>query len=449
MRKILMTLTVALALAAGPAQAQVQSEHPWPAADIDSRMRAEGRGADQARNPAYLAASQNGGGVEGGIDVDPFRRDWHQTRGERLRVTFENRYGATLAGHLYRSRRASRKKLPALVVLPGFADPAFEGDVHRSYEPVVQQLAEHGYVVLALDPQGQGLSDDDPAPQFCGETGAWREPQEAGLTERGACAGQDPPAEGGLTAEAMFLASLKLDREGFRDALAEAYETFRPRFTFAGIDAGKWLLSSRNPWHESVDDKRVGIAGHSAGADGAVVAGNAAKLFKAVVAWDTFGTPPAEMPARVPTMLQQSEQPQFMSPWGATPPDPEYWTAYRAADRFAAAGVPHAVVALRGSTHSEWSWVANAAACPLCNSSAKGQQVATHFTVAWFDRFLKKRSRKRDRRLTADRFDETADRTSIGTGTYDPLTQSNVPYRIAGDRVSDHLSRLYKSVIAP
>lgn len=467
MRGIWAALAVTFATA-GPAVAQAPSDLPWPAADSDSRVRAEGRGLDQSRNPAYLAASQNGGGTEGGIDVDPFRREWHQTRGERLRVTFDNRYGATLAGHLYRPREA-KGRLPAVVLIPGFADPAFEADVHRNYEPIVQQIVENGYVVLAVDPQGQGLSDNDAAPQFCEPSGWWREPQEAGLVETGACAGQDGPSSYWYAHPAMsellaplegtpafpigdlalFAVSMKLDPAGFRDALRDSYDAFRPRFTFAGIDAGKWLVSDANPWRDAVDARRVAVAGHSAGADGAVVAGNASKLFKAVVAWDSFGTPPAAMRPRVPTMLQQSEQPQFMSPWGATPPDPEFWPSYGVADRFAEAGVPYGVVALRGSTHQEWHWVANAQACPLCNSSAKGSQVATYFTVAWLDRFLKKKKRRADRRLAAVRFDDSADRTSIGTGTYDPGTQANVPYRIAGERVSDHLSRLYKSVIAP
>lgn len=460
------TAAAAVALAAGPADAQVRSPLPWPAADADSRTRAETRGLDQARNPAYQLAAQDGGGTEGGIEVDPFRRSWHETRGERLRVTFENRYGATLAGHLYRPRDRGKRRLPAIVVLPGFGDPAVQADVHRNYEPVVQQLAEHGYVVLAVDPQGQGLSDDDPAAGFCGASGWWREPQEAGLVERGACAGHDAPSEywyahpvmeelmaplAGTPAFpvgdlALFAVSMKVDPEGFRDSLRDGYAAFRPRFTFAGIDAARWLVSDANPWRRSVDAKRLGIAGHSAGADGAVVAGNASRFFRAVVAWDTFGTPPQQMRPRVPTMLQQSEQPQFMSPWGATPPDPEFWPSYALADRFADAGLPHAVVALRGGTHSEWSWIPNALACPLCNASARGQQVATYFTVAWFDRFLK---RAGDRRLTADRFDGTADRTSIGTGTYDPVAQANVPYRIAGEPVADHLSRLFKSVYVP
>jgi hypothetical protein len=68
--------------------------------------------------------------------------------------------------------------------------------------------------------------------------------------------------------------------------------------------------------------------------------------------------------------------------------------------------------------------------------------VALHQTVAWFDHFLKGASADR---LTARVFDDTADRTSIGTGRYDAASGRNVPYAIAGDAVEDHLSRIFAS----
>ncbi|MBW3662788.1 MAG: hypothetical protein KY469_06785 [Actinobacteria bacterium] len=38
-------------------------------------------------------------------------------------------------------------------------------------------------------------------------------------------------------------------------------------------------------------------------------------------------------------------------------------------------------------------------------------------------------------------FDGSADRSSIGQGTYDPLTMGSVPYRIEGRPVSDFTGR--------
>jgi dienelactone hydrolase len=471
-RRLTLLAMVAALVVAPPAAGQL----PWPADDVDSRVRAEGRGIDQAANLAYQRAKQSGDGFAW---VDPFRRDWSGTRGERVDVRFANRYGAMLAGHMYRpllpwadrvTGRQLESGLPAVVIVPGLGN----WDTH--YASLAQQIAENGYVVLAIEPQGQHLSEDDPNPRdaYCGPGGQWREPQEAGLAENGDCAGHDPPhsdadlvapelrpvvdaARGTPAYEPLVVAALLLsvrsDPAGFRDRIEDGYRAFRARFTFAGIDAADWLVSSANPWRSLVDGDRIGIAGHSAGGDAAIVAGNAHRrgLFRAVVAWDSYGTPPVV--PKVPTMIQQSEQASQFFPWGARPPDPEFWPSYRTLDRFTAAGVPAYLLALRGSTHQEWPWIPDALSQPLFNASAKGQQVALYFTVAWFDRWLKGRStpsvaEDARRRLVGASFDDSADRTSIGQGTYDPATDANVPYRIGGELVGAHLSRLFRTKLA-
>jgi hypothetical protein len=111
------------------------------------------------------------------------------------------------------------------------------------------------------------------------------------------------------------------------------------------------------------------------------------------------------------------------------------------------------MIALRGSTHSEWMYVPYALAnpiAPLTNASSKGGAVSFHYTLAWFDRWLKGGRHKDDarRRLLARTFDASADASSIGSGTYDPWTQRNVPYRIEGESVADHLSLLFLSQAA-
>jgi dienelactone hydrolase len=351
---------------------------PWPGDDVDSRTRAEGRGLDQAGNPAYQRAQQPYAGAWDGMD--PFRRNWSGTRGLTIPVSFPNRYGATLRGHLYRPCRSGasdgqpcpwpdpltgklvRGPLPAVVLLPGLGGPnRFE----TIYSTFAQQLADHGYIVLSVDPQGQGGSDRDPAPKYCEKPGSWQDPQEAGLAERGDCAGYDAPSQGEAelvdpafqplvdaarasgdpniynTAVTIALfASLHYDREAFMQRFPRLYAPFQARFAFAGIDAANWLVSIDNPWIHLVDTDRVGIAGHSAGADGAIIAGNAHRdrRFRAAVAWDTFGTQPfaplGEMVPTVPTMIHQSEQAQFAFPWGSEPPDPELLPAYSTLEKF-------------------------------------------------------------------------------------------------------------------
>ena len=422
---------------------------------LESRARAEGKGLDQETNPAYRAAQD--AAPPDGEYIDPFRRGWNGVRGHAHDVRFDNRYGAELAGILFRPLADGR--YPAIVVLPGL------GGWANDYSAIAQQLAEHGYVVLVVEPQGQHNSEIDPDPEYCGDSGWWREPQEAGLVETHACAGHGSgeesydttlsplaavvrgvePTLGGAVDIAGLMVELRTNPDSVLAQIREAYEAFRARFTFAGIDAADWLVSDGNPWNQLVDPDRIGIAGHSAGADGAVVAGNAHRegLFKAAVAWDTFGELPAALQPTVPTMWQQSEQQLFMGPF-IPAPDPELFEAYDSRDRFLGAGVDNALVALRGSTHQEWLTIPDSFRQPMANSSAEGLQVATYYSLAWFDLYLKGDSGAVDR-LTSATFDDSVDGTSIGTGRYDPLTQKNVPHTLDGETVQYHLSGLFRS----
>ena len=460
-------------------------EPTWAAKALQDRAAAEGRGGDQHANPDWISrtAPQIPAYFAGDESVlhDPYRADWGTSRGEIRAVTFTNRYGARLVARMYRPRRVVGR-LPAIVFVPGYASQG-EGQTEGfAAEPLIEQIAEAGYVVLKFEPQGQGGSQLDPSPRdsFCGpHPGAWwRQPQEVGLVERQRCAGHDDPRAlepGTPTSDALYDAlgplaetplgisvlpaalldeqvAARTEPETLPPRIAPHFEYFRNRFVFGALDAVKWLESDQNPWRNVVDTQNVGIAGHSAGADAAVIAGNGdpQERFKAAVAWDSHGRPPATMPARVPTMLQLAEQQNFLGPW-IPKPDPELWSSYEIARKFRDAGVPSSVIALRGSTHQEWNYIPYALVnpvAPLTNSSSLGHQVAAYYTVAWFDRFLKPGGAQRDdaeRRLFAAAFDDSTDRTNIGQGTYDPATQRNVPYRIGGRRRSELLSRTFHS----
>lgn len=89
-------------------------------------------------------------------------------------------------------------------------------------------------------------------------------------------------------------------------------------------------------------------------------------------------------------------------------------------------------------------------------ASRLGERFASHYTVAWFDRYLKGDAAAFDR-LTATEFDGGADATSIGAGDYsaeaalaDPSNPiaGNVPYTIAGMPVANALSFYYGSAYA-
>lgn len=452
-RTIIASVVVALVGAAASANATTaQDPAPgsaaWTVRALQNHAGAEGRGIDQLAHPdyqarllplatAYLASGTTGVEESAAVNTDPYRASW--TRGRTRAIAYDNRYGARIRGHLWAPARG-RGPFPAVVIVNGY------GGVEESLWWAAQGLAESGYVVLTFDIQGFGRSEALPDPKFCDPQGAWREPQEMGLRETGACAGQDnvPPED--------VVAYLT---EGIDwTAVQAAYEGFAARFTIGALDAVGWLLSDANPWRSMVDGSRLGIAGHSAGAFAALLAGNGDPLrrFDAVVSWDGYGYVPATLhaPPRVPTMFQGSEQENLDGPYLEGPPaDPPPWVRNDA--RFKAARVDTARLVLRSSTHQEWAYVphpvANPFCTPFCNASRDGQVVAMHQTLAWFDRYVKGDATAA-RRLSARRFDASADRLSIGVGAWDPLTQRNVPYTIAGERIANHLSFNFRSFSA-
>jgi hypothetical protein len=166
-----------------------------------------------------------------------------------------------------------------------------------------------------------------------------------------------------------------------------------------------------------------------------------------VVAWDNANI--GSVSPRVPTMGQNADyffqpQPSF------TAPAPDAKTGTFAT--VAAAGVPAMQIALRGSSHAEWAFAAYA-----WPASRKGERVALYYTLAWFDRWLKgaggdaeatAQRASAGARLRATTFDDSADRSSVGMGPWDPGTQRNVPNRIANEAVADHLSIYYRSAYA-
>ncbi len=95
-------------------------------------------------------------------------------------------------------------------------------------------------------------------------------------------------------------------------------------------------------------------------------------------------------------------------------------------------------VAVRAMTHLTFTEF------PQANGSRYGNVTTLYYTLAWFDRYLR-RSDAALRRLTATRFDTSADLHNISGGTFDAQTQMNVPARIAGHRVADRLSFHFRS----
>lgn len=489
MRFPLALSALALVITSLSGSAVAAGENPaYVAGALADRAAAEQRGLDQLQNPQYqqLIAPRVASYLskdDPAVLADPLLDGWRGTiRSEALR----NRYGATLRGELLLPARPWREpatgrlldRLPGVVFLPGFGGPAASGDGLESYRGLLEQLADAGYAVLAVNPQGEGNSDVRPAAEFCrgGSGAAWRQPQELGLAERGECAGFDGPEDVRSSTEravqealsptglgpvvtqtpAIFIADVLRDArlgqyEELKQPLRAGYRSFRPRWVFAALDTAAWLRRPGNEVARVMDVTRLALTGHSAGADGALVAANGdpQHRFLVAVAMDDFGLPPATLRPTVPTMVFQSEQQQVVGPWVPKPPT-RMWDSYTVADAFSKAQVPHALLALRGSTHQEWSHIPEQAAnplLPLAGASRYGGQVSTHLSVAWLDRWLRDGPARTtgDRRLWSRVFDSSTDRTNRGQGTWDPVGLKNAPYAIAGRSLTESLSRIFDS----
>ena len=467
LRRAAVVLTAVMLFVPGWAVGATVQEEPepgtpgWYEREAENYADSRGRTTDQLTNPAYQqqrAEACAAGTDAGACSSDPYRRieAWKGDRGRVKAVSFENRYGATLRGELWGpvarfrdpvSGEASAGPFPAVVLVSAYGFERFR------YRAFAQGLAEAGYVVLTFDPQGQGESDADGHPRYCDPDGEWREPQEMGIRETGDCAGHDPQPEG-TTSDLPYLLPILLS--GDAREVQELYRALRPRFVFGALDAAEWLLSNDNPWRGRVDETRLGVTGHSLGAYAAMMVANGDPLqrFDAGISWDSFAHLDNGVAPSVPTMFQQSEQENLIGPRTAPPVHPErLHPARKSHAAFIESCIDTKFLVLRSSTHREWSYFAPGT---VTEASRKGERVALHQSLAWFDRYLKgvktrtvrgdERTQAGDarQRLNGGVLDDSADRSSIGTGAWNP-SEGNVPYTIEGENLADHLSYYYDS----
>jgi len=351
--------------------------------------------------------------VPGGSTADPFRTKerWEGIlkRGRVDEFSFRASNGAKLNGQLFRPPASVPGPYPGIVITTG----SIQG-YQEMYLWAAQGLAEAGYMVMTYDVQGQGNSGTFPAREQCGPTG---------------CSGVP---------------------------FQQAYNFFQ-----GTVDALNWFLSSANPARRELDATRLGLAGHSLGASAVSTVAQCYPGIDAVVGWDNLAPPaqscgangvkgyptgsPAAPTKTVPGLGLSAEY--FFNPTPAsTPPDPQAKLAgYQA---LADAGTDAMSATLRASTHLEWTYVPY-----ILPASRLGERVSMYYTLAWFDRYVRG-DKKAEERLTATAFDDSADRSSIGAGTFSPEAAAakptdpeagNVPNRIAGLKVADRLSFYYRS----
>lgn len=372
--------------------------------------------SDQALHPnrPILTLAQ---WIPGGTTADPYRVHWDDElgRGNRQRIEYSNRYGARIEGNVFYPKlpckdpvtgTVSGGPFPSVVVTTG----SIQG-YQELYFWAAQGLAESCYVVMTYDVQGQGHS----------ETFA-HHPDGSLWCDQSSCPGVP-----------------------FQQA---------DNFYSGTTDALDWFVSTANPVRSLVDESRIGLAGHSLGAGAVTAVGNRDARVAAVVAWDNAALDAGQAP-RVPTMGQNAEYFFNQTP---THDLTGYNSKIGTFEKFKTAGVPSMQVALRSSMHLEWTYVPY-----ILPASKTGERVAMYYTLAWFDRYLKgggtldgaelsaeQAAQRADaaRRLTATSFDNSADRSAIGAGAWDPTANANVPHEIAGDAVAGHLSFYFRSAYA-
>jgi dienelactone hydrolase len=389
---------------------------------------------EQAASPTRVAVTP--GRVVPGWNVgNPLRMGWNGSRGLSRRVAFTNRYGALLHGTVYRPKPGARDPYTGAVLKAPFPGVVItEGSVQGSegmYRWLAEDLAERGYVALTYDVQGQGGGETlphEPVPggtsnalPFCNPFAA---PQ-AG--EQYGCPG----------APAQQLSNFVV---GTEDALSFFTSTptkhyANPRSEGATVDAFNpyWQLFDRSadthPFAPGRTSK-IAIIGHSMGAAAVSKVQTYDRRVATVVALDKLTGPGSDGPLDgtgnkpvVPALGVQSEYGFTVNPYltsggssltpSASPngPDPqrERKTGY---DAWRKAGVDSMLVVPRASTHLEYTDI------PLVLPASRyGQDLASHYTQLWLDRYLKHQRNDGAMLATSFRYLEP-----VGNGRWSPVT---------------------------
>ena len=303
--------------------------------------------------------------------------DWEKNGYGIVRpVLFTARSGATISGNVW-ATRAGPARRPGIVITNGSIQAP-----ETLYWYAAQTLAKAGYVVLTWDPQQQGRSD------------SYGEPPD-----------QDEGSPAQTDGRPFF--------DGTVDALDFFFSTpeqpFRPR---PSCDSGTshapkqnrrvaaGLNAAYNPLAGMLDPARVGIAGHSFGAAGVSYVGQADPRVKAIVAWDNLRLPqpggsgrttvepcPSDPSARRAVAITKPALGMAADYFASEPrgTDPDPLEKNEASLAYSRAGVDTGEITIRGGTHFEYSFLPD----PSFGATLRGIDLASWYTTAWFDKYVK------------------------------------------------------------
>jgi dienelactone hydrolase len=322
-------------------------------------------------------------------------------------VLFTARNGATLSGHVWRTKAGPARR-PGIVITNGSVQAP-----EQLYWFAAQALAKAGYVVLTWDPQGQGLSDTY---------------------------GESPDQNEGYPAQSDGRPFF----DGTQDALDFFFSTpshpYAPRKSCeSGTSHGpkqnrrvkSKLNAGYNPYWRSLNPRRVGIAGHSYGASGVSYVGQKDPRVKAIVAWDNLGSAdpssgfakakacPADPSQRAAAPLSKPAlgmSADYFIPPEPNTSDPDPLAKSTWSLSYSRAGADTGELIIRGGTHYDFDWIPNVG----FPATLRGADMIDWYTTAWFDKYVKG-DRTADRRLTTTRW-----RNDAQEGAVDPNHDANM-----------------------
>lgn len=309
---------------------------------------------------------------------DPFRYPgtdpFYSNEADVIPVVFYDDGCARISGRVWAPKGThAGSKLPAVVIENGSVQAP-----EPLYWWMAQLLVRNGYAVMTFDPRGQGRSDQ-----------------------------QTPSGgQGSNIDSSVFWTGFVNAIDFFRSSSVEPYpHNISCKGTYPTV------VTAFNPIVDRIDPDRLGIAGHSLGAQGvSIVQGygaagadpwpgkiDSSNPVKVAVAWDALSAPSdsssPKFGIRVPAMGQSSEYGLAPVPF-TQPPDPEGKKAAYAA--WKKAGKPIYQITVRGSSHYEWSLIPGFPASSWCPKVVNhqcvggwGNPLAQHYSLAWFDRWLK------------------------------------------------------------